>query len=447
MSDIQDGPVIASGELSMDPPLDGLARRARDAAHKRFDVENGDRQTKMCMLAFTSPTQEPDGAVRLCSASSTFGYAAETDMGNYQTDGLATVWRGEKYRHLRKTLITGEDLEPYCAGCEYRFSGPAWLFQLHLALWANETVPGDPEVLGMIRRWSYRYPEYAEKAPALGLGVHALPEIHAPGPNEPLFNEDLPNVLIEAGQTPVLVDFNTLNRCNVSCVMCPPALMHDDKGVKRDEYFRLSIEEFDRVCSGLNVRTAHFVGAYAEPLLNKDIFKLVARAKNAGAFTAITTNATVLVPRFAENLLDAGLDMMTVSLHGATAKTAESIMRKSEFERVVGNIRNLQEAKRQRGTHLPEIYFNFVSQRANVEEIPDFIRLAGDLGVRHVHIIHLIDGGLDDKSTNLIHFPELLGPAIIEAKRLAAELGVHAYVSPAYTDIVARYEASLAAGG
>ncbi len=229
-----------------DAPSDGLAQRARACANKVFDL-SGTRTTKMCTLAFNSPTQEPGGAVRLCSASSTFGYAAETDMGNYQTDGLAEVWRGDKYRHVRKTLLSGEDLEPYCANCEYRFSGEAWMFQLHLALGAFEVAPQDPEIRGLIRRWAGRYDEYVATAPKLGLGVHPLPQLPAPAAQEPVFNTTLPELLIDAGQTPVLVDFNTLNRCNVSCVMCPPALLYDDKGFKRDEYYRLSIDEFDRV--------------------------------------------------------------------------------------------------------------------------------------------------------------------------------------------------------
>lgn len=429
-----DLPVPLQGE-------DGLAMRARALADFEFDL-SGSKRTRMCTLPFHSPTQEPDGAVRLCCASSTFGYAAETDMGNHQTAGLAEVWRGDKYRHVRKSLLSGDQLEPYCASCEYRHPGEAWMLQLHLALDAWHSGVQDDETVGMIRRWASRYDEYAAGAADVSLGVFAMPELPEPEAGIPIYNTKLPEPLIDAGDLPVYVDFNTLNRCNVSCVMCPPAILHDDKDVERDHYWRLSIDEFDEACEGLNVKTAHFVGAYAEPLLNKDIFKLIKRAHDEGAFTAITTNATILIPRFAERLIDSGLDMMTVSLHGATKGTAESIMRKADFDRVISNIRNLQAEKAKRGTNKPEIYFNFVSQLANVKEIPDFISLAADLGVNHVHLIHLIDGGLDDKSTNLVYYPELLGPAISEAKRRAApHSNVNMYISPAYAEIVTQYEA------
>lgn len=426
------------------PVSDGLTIRASAAQGKQFDL-SGTRHTMMCMLPFNSPTQEPDGAVRLCSASSTFGYAAETNMGDYPALGLAAVWRGEKYRHIRKTLLTGDGLEPYCASCEYRFAGEAWMLQLHAALFAWQAGVRDTELAGLIRRWASRHEEYAAKGLSLGLlSILPLPDdLPRPQPGEPIFNTEIPEALVDACALPVYVDFNTLNRCNVSCIMCPPALLHDDKHVKRDSYYRLSIEDFDEVCEGLNVKSAHFVGAYAEPLLNKDIFKLLTLAKRKGAFTAITSNATVLVPQFADKLLDTGIDMMTVSLHGATKSTAEKIMRKADFDRVIRNIRYLQKRKKERGITNPTLYFNFVSQLANVHEVPAFISLAADLGVEHVHIIHLIDGGLDDKSSNLIHHPHLVGPAVVEAKRRAAQLGVNAYISPAYSQIVSAYEASL----
>ncbi|MDO1559007.1 radical SAM protein [Brevundimonas sp. 2R-24] len=458
---------------SEESPNDATAVRAEALKNHVYPLD-GTKRTPLCMLAFTTPCQEPDGSIRLCSASSTFGYARETNMGNAQKIGMAEVWAGEKYRHIRKSLMTGDQLEPYCAACEYRFHGEAWMFQLHLALFAYSSGVRDAETLGLIRRWCDRYAEYAAQAPDLGLEVHPLPELDRPAPAEPrkggltrlmhfpgwrqaaadslelgetTFNTALPESIIAGRELPVYIDFNTLNRCNVSCIMCPPAVLHDDKGVARDEYYRLSLEEFTEICGAMNVKTAHFVGAYAEPLLNKDIFDLIALAKSKGAFTAITTNATPLVPAFAEKLLDAGLDMMTVSLHGATAKTAESIMRKSSFERVVANLKHLQKRKKERGMTKPDVFINFVSQRANVEEIPDFMNLAHEMGVEHVHIIHLIDGGLDDKSTNLIYYPELLGPAIVEAKRRAKALGVNAYISPAYTEIVSAYEASLNGAG
>jgi MoaA/NifB/PqqE/SkfB family radical SAM enzyme len=251
-----------------------------------------------------------------------------------------------------------------------------------------------------------------------------------------------PATLLDCGDLPIYMDFNTLNRCNVTCTMCPPALRHDVLGIKRDPYYRLTLAEYEKITSGARIATAHFVGAYAEPLLNKEIFGLIANAKSKGAFTAITTNAMALSRDFGTKLLDAGLDMMTISLHGATAKVAQSIMIKSNFDRVIANIRDFQSLKQERGLATPEIHFNYVTQRSNAADMPAFIDLAASLGVRFVNFIHLIDGDAAvDKSDNLINHPDLLVPNVLAAQGKARKLGVVANVSPAYEAVIAAYRA------
>ena len=100
---------------------------------------------------------EPDGNIRLCSASSIFNYRAETSMGNCRSDGLEGVWRNDKYRHIHQTLLSGENLTPYCAACEYRADGPAWMFQLHLALHAWHAGQRGADLLALLQRRALRY--------------------------------------------------------------------------------------------------------------------------------------------------------------------------------------------------------------------------------------------------------------------------------------------------
>lgn len=405
-------------------------------------VARGELTTKMCMLPFANPSIEPDGSVRLCSASSIFAYRDETNMGNARRDGLGTVWTGGKYQAIRRSLLTGDGLTPYCAACEYRHDGPAWMLQLHLALHAIHNGVADAGIRELATRHLHRYAEYQSRGAEHGLPPLALPDDLASTPAlAPALSGPMPEALIDARLLPIYLDLNTLNRCNVSCVMCPPAIRHDQQGIKRDPYYRLTLDEYHALTDGLNVKTAHFVGAYAEPLLNKDIFALVQRAHDDGAFTAITTNAMPLSRDFAERLVRAGLDMMSVSLHGATKATAEAVMLKSNFDRVLENIRILQSVKREHGTTRPEIYFNFVSQLANVREIPDFVDLAVSLGVLHVNIIHLIDGdSAVRKEDNLVRYPSLLVPSVREAQRRAKASGINLVISPAYAELLENWQ-------
>ena len=356
-------------------------------------------------------------------------------------------------------MITGHGLKPYCEKCEYRFDGPSWLYQLHLGLHAYSNGDRTSGVLALIGRRIGRYEEYEQRARAIGFNPIPLPADlpamarqayldDAMGPHKPLTERLAPPSLVDCAELPIYMDFNTLNRCNVTCTMCPPALRYDKLGIKRDEYYRLTLPEYEKITAGARIATAHFVGAYAEPLLNKDIFALVANAKSKGAFTAITTNAMALSRDFGAKLLDAGLDMMTISLHGATKEVAEGIMLKSNFERIIANIRIFQSLKKERGTLKPEIYFNYVTQKTNAVDMPAFVELAADLGVTFVNFIHLIDGDdAVDKQDNLINYPDLLVPNVVAAQAKAHALGVVVNVSPAYEELIAKYPAGRLGAG
>ena len=412
----------------------------------RKAIISGANRTKLCMLPFTTPSMETDGSIRLCSASSIHAYYDDTNMGNCRgPGGLMEVWRGEKYRQIREKLFSGVDLKPYCSTCEYRFDGPAWAFQLHLALHAYRSGIVDRDIVKVIKHWIHKYPDYIELARKAGLEVMPLP---TDLPEETTPSSDvrtaltipprIPEALLDGDRLPINIDLNSLNRCNVSCVMCPPAIRIEKQGVKRDPYFRMTLREYQKLTQGVRINSAHFVGAYAEPLLNKEIFSLVSYAHSQGSFTAITTNALALSEKFSEKLLEAGLDMLSISLHGATREIAEAVMKGSQFDRIINNIRALQSLKRIKGLTRPEIYFNYVGMRINIHELPDFIALAADLGVRFVNLFHLLDGdSAVDKSENLSNHPRLLQEAVARARGQASIRGVSLFVSPAYEDIIA----------
>ncbi len=217
------------------------------------NLESGEVRTKMCMLPLSSPSMEPDGSIRLCSASSIFAYYNDTNMGNCQTDSLGKAWTGDRYQAVRKGLLTGHAMKPYCSKCEYRFDGPAWLFQLHLSLHAYMNGDRTPEVLALIGRRIGRHEEYEQRGRAIGLDPIPLPPelpsmaeqaVQSEAALEPaksLMEQLAPPSLINCAELPIYMDFNTLNRCNVTCTMCPPALRYDKLGIKRDEYYRLTL--------------------------------------------------------------------------------------------------------------------------------------------------------------------------------------------------------------
>ena len=105
------------------------------------------------------------------------------------------------------------------------------------------------------------------------------------------------------------------DRCNFRCVYCMPSEVfgHDYRFLPRREL--LTFEEIERVARvfvGLGVHKLRLTGG--EPLLRRDVERLVARLAGLGDLDiTLTTNAALLAQK-ARALADAGLSRVTVSL-------------------------------------------------------------------------------------------------------------------------------------
>src|SRR5258705_524325 len=104
------------------------------------------------------------------------------------------------------------------------------------------------------------------------------------------------------------------DRCNFRCVYCMPREVFDSgyKFLPHDAI--LSFEEIARLAGlfvGLGVRKLRLTGG--EPLVRRDLHRLVSMLKHLDAEITLTTNGSLLA-RQAKALKAAGLDRVTVSL-------------------------------------------------------------------------------------------------------------------------------------
>ena len=111
------------------------------------------------------------------------------------------------------------------------------------------------------------------------------------------------------------------DRCNFRCVYCMPREVFDADYRFLPHAAILSFEEIARVARifvGLGVQKIRLTGG--EPLLRRDLPKLVAMLAPLGADLTLTTNGSTLV-KHARALKDAGLDRITVSLDSLDEQT------------------------------------------------------------------------------------------------------------------------------
>jgi MoaA/NifB/PqqE/SkfB family radical SAM enzyme len=211
------------------------------------------------------------------------------------------------------------------------------------------------------------------------------------------------------------------NRCDSECQTCirtfatlePPA----DLTLER---VRAIVEQFP----ALERVVLHGIG---EPLLNREIFAIVAWLKTRVATVLFNSDAISLTRARARHLIACGLDEFRVSMDAATRETYRRLRGVDQFDRVVGNVGGLLTLARELGRLTPRVSLWFTASRVNLEELPAFVRLAGDLGVPEVYVQRLVFNGLGlALEENALHgrLRAREQALLDEAERLAPALGI-----------------------
>src|SRR4051812_5919929 len=184
---------------------------------------------------------------------------------------------------------------------------------------------------------------------------------------------------------PTSLQVEVTGACNLPCHMClvryrPP--LNKING-------SMPLARFQELVDDLPELGEVTLQGLGEPLLAPDLLEMIRYAVGRGISVGFNTNGTLLTRRWSEDLVDAGVDWLHVSVDGATAETFEGIRDGANFERVIANLRTLVAVRRARGRESPRLQLNFVSMRRNVHQLPDIVRLAADVGVDRVWVQNL----------------------------------------------------------
>ncbi|WP_296880818.1 GTP 3',8-cyclase MoaA [uncultured Methanobrevibacter sp.] len=116
------------------------------------------------------------------------------------------------------------------------------------------------------------------------------------------------------------------NRCNVNCLYCH----HDGMVKSKDEMTADELYTICKVAKKIGVRKIRLSGG--EPLLKKDIVEAVQKISSIGFKDISMTTNGILLEKYAQDLKDAGLDRVNVSLDTLNRETFEFITKKDYLE-------------------------------------------------------------------------------------------------------------------
>ncbi len=194
-------------------------------------------------------------------------------------------------------------------------------------------------------------------------------------------------------EKPLLVFWETTKACMLACKHCrASAILEPLPG-------ELSHEEAMRLLddlAGFGKPLPILVFTGGDPLMRKDIWQLVARAKELGFRVALAPAVSPLLNRDAiKKMIDYGVDGVSISIDGARPETHDSIRGiKGVFERSVRVVREMVEAGLR-------VQINTAVMRDNVLELADMVKLLKDLGVNVWEVFYLIPVGRAQRELDL----------------------------------------------
>ncbi|MCA9978760.1 MAG: radical SAM protein, partial [Anaerolineales bacterium] len=134
----------------------------------------------------------------------------------------------------------------------------------------------------------------------------------------------------------------TTNHCNIDCATCMRSSWNVEMGLMSDETFDQILHSLDAIGQPMDIT---FMGI-GEPLAHPRTVDMIAQLKALGHRVEMVTNGTLLNEKRAEGLIAAGLDVLWVSIDGATPENFGDIRLGAYLPQILDNIRQFSRLRR-----------------------------------------------------------------------------------------------------
>ena len=188
----------------------------------------------------------------------------------------------------------------------------------------------------------------------------------------------------DAEKAPVCLYLETTNRCNLLCTTCPRT--YEELEPPADMSWELFTSIVDQL-PNIERAVLHGVG---EPMLVKNLPRMVRYLKDRGTYVLFNTNGTLLNDRNGRALIEAGLDELRVSLDAANAKSYRAIRGKDFFARILRNVRAFRALQEREGRDRPRVSAWLTGLKETIPELPAFVKVAAEIGVKEVYLQRLV---------------------------------------------------------
>ena len=187
---------------------------------------------------------------------------------------------------------------------------------------------------------------------------------------------------------PAHVKIDVSPNCNLRCPVCPHSRMSKaDRAANGGE---MDTARFETVIDQLKGKTL-FASLYnlGEPLLNRDLFRMVRYAEENRVSTYITSNFSMkLSDERLEEFFTSKLTLLIVGIDGVSEETFGQQRVRGSWETVRDNLVRLARRKQELGSAYPFIQIQFFCYPYNAHERADVMQFATEHGIDEVSFIY-----------------------------------------------------------
>ena len=207
------------------------------------------------------------------------------------------------------------------------------------------------------------------------------------------------------------------NICNLNCIMCG----------RNDTYFEPTVFNIDWLHK-LDpimpyVEEVTLMG-WGEPTLHSNFEYILQYINKYNARKYFCTNGTRL-GELKSAIFDNHVDIIAVSLDGATKEINNEIRLGSDFNMIINNIKEIVAEKKDRKTQYPYINFVTTLMKRNLNELVEIITLASEIGLEEVKAVYFTSFSPVMDNEALYGHQGIVKDIFNQSIEHASKLGIH----------------------
>jgi len=173
--------------------------------------------------------------------------------------------------------------------------------------------------------------------------------------------------------------------CNQRCLFCLDSWNHNGTYIDTEQLYQY-------IDLGVKLGRERLILSGGEPTIHPDYIRFIKRGRKAGYdwIQTVTNGMLFAYPEFARKAIAAGLNEVTVSIHGHTPKLQDRLVGvPGAFDKAIEGIRNIQALGRGRTV----INIDVVINKQNVAHLRDIIDYFRGMGIHEFDLLYIVPFG------------------------------------------------------